>query len=735
MARERRKDAATATTGAAMLAAGGKMRQVGVARSGGPASRLGSITVLRGSNGRAKALYGGGTLLGLTGAAPLGVGAQRLVNPRREQLVTSAKRDGSFVRDGLQGSSEVLLQQAKDSRQPVPARVRAAQAATALGVGAGGGKLAANALKNVPRAKPYLTPIAGALAATASLPATNKIVRRQGYEITPTGAKRVKSTPKRPSSKASQARPMPRSLQADVAKFESYAQQRATITGAAGVPFAGPVLAASASRRFAAPPDKNKATARQLAVPVAGLAAGVGGAYGGAALASRSERAEAVARGGLDRVSGLENRLRAKVGMKEGSAVQRAVGQLNASKLKATRPLTRSKAALAGAVAGGLGAKALTNATGTQTAITLNQRDQKRWKQGVAKLDTGQSKRQQHRAAQQKKLNAAISTGTGLGSVGSLGLLLAGRKDAALKTGLGLQAVGGANSVLYGRVARREAKAADPYDRSLVKKREVIEEIKGESIEDFARRLREAGLKMRPMPKTTIKPLRTSRTLARVKAMDAESRERYFATKSGRAWMRRNGLGRAGTLSWGPTQPTPDWRARQGFGMPRKAGSTGYRGTGRPYGVAKADNGADHKDLIRRYGDRGPLPKGLDRDTKIRAYEARYAAHGGHKGEKWQRRANVAEGTRNAGLAGATLAGAAYVGARTRLGARMPALHNAALRRKADTAAVTSATVGGGAELYGEYARNRRASYSSSPGGVAASALTRLRANTPKENR
>lgn len=138
--------------------------------------------------------------------------------------------------------------------------------------------------------------------------------------------------------------------------------------------------------------------------------------------------------------------------------------------------------------------------------------------------------------------------------------------------------------------------------------------------------------------------------------------------------------------------------------------------------------------IARKYGTKGPLPKGLSRDQRMKAYEGRYVASGGPKGEKWQRRVERSEVGRNAGLAGATLAGAAFLASRGRKtgpAMRRTKMLRGATPRRLENAGVASAVGGGLSELYGEHARSRRASYRHSPAGVAGSALTRMRAYTP----
>lgn len=133
---------------------------------------------------------------------------------------------------------------------------------------------------------------------------------------------------------------------------------------------------------------------------------------------------------------------------------------------------------------------------------------------------------------------------------------------------------------------------------------------------------------------------------------------------------------------------------------------------------------AEAKRLAARYDTRGPLPKQLSRDQRMKAYEARYIASGGRHAEKWKRRADRAETGRNIGLAGATLAGAGLLAHKAPGIRKLP-------RHALEHAAVASGTFGGANELYGEHARSRRASYQNSPAGVAGSALSRMQAYTP----
>jgi hypothetical protein len=135
--------------------------------------------------------------------------------------------------------------------------------------------------------------------------------------------------------------------------------------------------------------------------------------------------------------------------------------------------------------------------------------------------------------------------------------------------------------------------------------------------------------------------------------------------------------------------------------------------------------------LAGKYGVKGPLPKTLSRDEKMTAYEARYIAAGGRKAEKYQRRSRNADIVRNIGAGVATGAAAGLLAGKSKKVA--PILARAKVTpSRLETAGLAGATTAGTAELYGEHARHKRASYAHSPGGVAASALTRMRSYTPE---
>lgn len=163
-------------------------------------------------------------------------------------------------------------------------------------------------------------------------------------------------------------------------------------------------------------------------------------------------------------------------------------------------------------------------------------------------------------------------------------------------------------------------------------------------------------------------------------------------------------------------------------------GAAGYT-SGRVHKVDTTMSERRAHDLARQYDTKGPLPKGLNRPQKMKAYEARYIASGGRKAEKWKRRATASEAMRNVGLAGATGAAGLLLASRgKRTG---PVMHRAKItrhlsERHLEQAGLAAGLTGGASELYGERARAKRASYTNSAAGVAASALTRMRGYTPE---
>ena len=808
MRSEDRRDLATATVGAGGLAAGGVVRHRAVERmiadtKTTPANH--AIGILRrGSKGQKRA-FAAGSALGVASLAPLGVGVTRLATGERE-VVKRQPHERSFLSEGLHGSAEALKGRGENALTPMPKDVRATQLGIAGGAGLAGGGLARLALRGKAKgARPALSPIAGGLAATGSLPLTNRAIKNRGYEVTPYGVKRSKTAAVKPSSRASVDRPAPRSFREDVGKAMSdadyeaesqslsidikqlyraeqdkdpkrkvhwaqqillaakdyermgepdlvedasealagvmgdawyrqnmkggrallsdakkakgpqkrdergrfskaegylgsrtgYGAQRAAVTAAGHPPLIGPLTAAAAAGKYAPPGQERKHAVRQYTLGSAlGVGTGVAGAYGGAKLGHRSPAFERRAKQGLDLKDKAETKLRSAVGLKPAEPAApgtwRHSAKTRLANSAAAKPLLRSSGAKAGAAAGFFGVKALTGAVAGQTAISLNQRDQTRYnaKHGIHKAaPVAGTQAERKDLAGKKRLSAVLSAAGGTAGLAGLATL---RRNKELATTLGIVGggFGGANALLNVPIQRKEAKAIDPVKKTA----NMAKAYHSDKLTHVV--LGSGGKKVR---------------LINLKNRDAE----YFDETLGRQ------------------------RSRLKQGRNTRTTATAHRFQHGDFEVGKRDSleikhKAEHPKLLKTYGDKGPLPKGLDRDTRMKAYEARYVAHGGDKADKYGRRAEAAEAVRNVGLAGATVGGAAWLAARgKKLGPKIATRVSPRAKHHADTAAVASATVGGAAELYGEYARGRRSSYTNSPAGVAGSSLRRMRDYTP----
>lgn len=742
-----RRDLATATVGAGGLAAGGLLRH-GAVESMKKKPKVHLVGVLRNGSKAQRRVFLGGSALGLASTAPLGVGVSRLATGRE---VSKAEEKRGFLSEGLRGSAQALKGRGESALQPVPAGVRATQLGIAAGAGLGGSALTRAALRGKGRVvKPVVAPIAGGLAAAGSLPVSNRAIADRGYTATAYGVRRSKTAAKKPSSKAQMVdqRHGPQRMQIvpsdqRFGKAESYlgartgyGVQRAAVTAAGHPPIVGPLTAAAAAGKYAPPGQERKHALRQYGMgSVVPAAIGVGGAYGGAKWASSSARGRKVTQGVVDTKNSLERRGRAVLRLGEKKPVSpssfrgRSVARLSSS--RAGRPLTKNPV---GALGGFLGAKAAAGAVLGQTAITMNQRDQKRYN-ARAGISKSQSKREKHQLADRKRTSAALSAVGGTAGLAGVGLLLARKKSAATTAGIIGGGFGGTNALLTTPIQRAEAQAIAP-----------VKKFDGLRIQRRAMQ----GAKVRRMRSVSPDPVRGQNVETRTKNQqldDALAANRLskglarlpwdgpkhvlFRGKKARV-LEYHGDGKMTVLGH-DDQRYITHRDRVTFTTPKKAPGAPVQPQ-LPF--TKRDSleikhKAEHPTLLRSYGDKGPLPKGLDRDTKMKAYEARYVAHGGDRADKYGRRAEAAEGVRNAGLAGATVGGAAWLAARTKRGAKVAGHMTPKIKRKADTVAVGAATAGGGAELYGEYARGRRASYTNSPAGVAGSALRRMRDYTP----
>lgn len=144
----------------------------------------------------------------------------------------------------------------------------------------------------------------------------------------------------------------------------------------------------------------------------------------------------------------------------------------------------------------------------------------------------------------------------------------------------------------------------------------------------------------------------------------------------------------------------------------------------------------DAKRVVGQYGLRGSLPRGLPREERMRAYEGRYVAAGGPRAERWKRRAKAGEVATTASILGAGGAAAAELTARSERGRkalRRAGLNPAKVSRRAAGIGLGTVITGAGGEVLRRSAEHRRAKYTSSPAGVAASALRRMRDYTPED--
>lgn len=161
-------------------------------------------------------------------------------------------------------------------------------------------------------------------------------------------------------------------------------------------------------------------------------------------------------------------------------------------------------------------------------------------------------------------------------------------------------------------------------------------------------------------------------------------------------------------------------------------GPASDRGDREIYKAAPLDTTLDDdqaRKVVGRVGLKGPLPKELSRDQRMTAYEARYLHAGGRKAQHWQRRSEAADKVRGTATATGVTAAAAVLASRLKHAPKL--MKTPAFGHRVENAALGSAVTAGTAGLASDYSRKRRAAYSSAPGGVAASALRRMREYTP----
>lgn len=706
---DRRRAAATATAGYGLVAGGGALRghAIDAAHTAigadGPGERMipSSLAVYAARRhrvptaGRLVRRWSAGTALVTLGAPAAAKGTVDLLHRRRTAVAKTQQRRRSVVHDAVGGTADAWRDKSRGLVSGAPVRVRAVPVAAAAG-GAGAGSLLAHRLVDLAaRRAPVPGPLRAAVTASAAvpgalatLPASRRYTRRHGYDPQPTGGLRR-------LSKADYlgARVTPR-------------QQRLRVYAAGGapIPLVGPVAAARQAGRYAPPGQRLEHQARTaVGGPVAGTAAGVGAAYGAAHVADRSQAVQRATQGVHDAAQRVASHLPHSsrpnpVKMKLAPAVA------SLKRSAALRPLVSSPRRAVAAAVGYHSTKFVVGNIGGQLAESRNLAAQREYNArhrihaagAVAKADTTlMSDRQRHLLVRRKRRAAVLAVGGGTAGLASLGLHLAARtpkvaaaipnlarhRETALVASGGIGGVAAYNGAL---ISHREAKS----ERQALAKR------------------------VSDRPATAW--VNSTQALA----------DRLERGQRGRK-LRRPAAGVLRQLSY---DATPAAHLARLAGVHKSA----------PLATSLTPDEAHH--LVHGkggYGLTGTLPHNLGRDERMRAYEARYVASGGHKARHWQNVAQGAEVARNAGLAGATAAGASWLAAgspRLRPLGRLAVRHapklarvtTPAIKHRAERAAVAAGTLGGGAELTEEWAKHRRASYASAPGAVAASALRRM---------
>ena len=524
--RDRAKGGATAGVGLAGVAGGGMLRQRGLQRAhfedtATPVKRtklFAERQLARGARGRRT--WGAGAALQLAAAPAVAVGGYRAIRGSNKDVT---KADRNLLREGLIGARDAARERLSTQSEAPPSFSGSNIAAT-TGAGLATSGLAAAALRGK-KAGPLLRSgalsTAGALGGAASIPAQAKVLEHQTggeYTITPTGVKRKKKAPKRPSHDATMidaksGTVTPSGVRKDDGDYGatlSRAQRRAIVSGAGGlpIPVIGDAAQAAAAGRLAAPGNRKRTAAEVLVGNNVGNLAGA--AAGGLGAAYLAERSPAAARRmtavneGVERAKGRASRA---VPEKVRSAAGKATGKTSFKKpsvpariagSKAGRLVARNKApAAAGALIGGMagGQSAMQTVYGHAMNRDDRYRDANRLAtrgSSVAKRDT-QAKREKHLLADKKRRQAALSVlagGAGIGALGATaGTALTPRIPKATKAGKIARrvaprlektktplltvssGVAGAGSMNFAGLQRQEADELDPYVKKALRPR------------------------------------------------------------------------------------------------------------------------------------------------------------------------------------------------------------------------------------------------------------------------
>lgn len=473
-----RQGRATATVGLTGVAGAGALRHVALDRAYGQEKRPALVAerrFLRRARTGGRARYVAGAVLGAVSAPAAVTGVYQSLNKADD------RQHPGFVRTGLQGARRAATQRAGNTHpEPGSRRLVAGNyvASAAAGSATGGivHRLLANRVPGAARAG--LAGVAAVSLGAATLPLQAKATQRAShgaYTVTPSGVKRARQKPVRPSSQAT--------LSTRVGKLStlSPSQKRARVAASGGAPFIGDFAQAATAARLAPHEQRRGAAALTYGGNQSGAITGqVVGAYGAAALARRSPSFDAKAKHASGQLDRAANFARSKVnlkptGEKGPGRVARAMASSRTPRAvkAAARPLLHNpKVAALGALAlggpaGQLGAQAGYGAQLRREAHYKPQNPSARHGSRVAKLQTPAplTQRDKKTLAHRKEHSAALSMiggATGLGAIGALGLSRVHPKLRRLKSlqtplltaGAG---VGGVNAFVGAKVQRKEA--------------------------------------------------------------------------------------------------------------------------------------------------------------------------------------------------------------------------------------------------------------------------------------
>lgn len=206
MSTDRRRSAATATVGLTGVAGAGALRHLALEDAYGERTKkpikrprlAAERRFLTHTRGRAKWLAGMG--LGAVSIPPAAVGVNGLIN--------KVERKRNFLSEGIAGARDSIRDRNETFTERPPARLALGNYLAGAGVGSAAGGLTHHTLgrTKIPgHTRSAAAAMAGVVAGAATLPLQSKLTQRAShgrYEVTPTGVRRRKTKPVRPSAKA-----------------------------------------------------------------------------------------------------------------------------------------------------------------------------------------------------------------------------------------------------------------------------------------------------------------------------------------------------------------------------------------------------------------------------------------------------------------------------------------------------------------------------------------------------